>query len=263
MLSRRAEEACRIVDRYPCGDAGDWARRNWTQSVLPYMEEFATAVERRSSGVPEEYFNESSPLFLFIDGKAMFAAAESMRNMPAQEKATVINEVFVPYGDKWQELLGALQKRIGACAEMRSFRTKLVQVADTVKLMFVERGFASHAGAIWDLRRGMIRAFERLRAKVCAATASARAPKTRQRYCLPNAELARLFGVSIKTIVRWKSERNQSEDARCFRSARESERAMYEVARMYKSAHAMRSRRRSIESFNEQVDYSSRRLGRS
>ena len=262
MLSRRAEEACRIVDRYPCGDAGDWARRNWTQSVLPYMEEFATAVERRSSGVPEEYFNESSPLFLFIDGKAMFAMAESMRNMPAQKKATVINEVFVPYGDKWQELLGALQKKIGACAEMRSFRTKLVQVADTVKLMFVEREFASHMDAIWDLRSGMIEAFERLRAKVCAATASARAPKTRQRYCLPNAELARLFGVSVKTIVRWKDERNQSEDARRFRSARESERAMYEAVRMYKSAHAMRSCRRSIESFNEQVDYSSRRLGR-
>ena len=263
MLSRRAEEACRIVDRYPFGDAVDWARRNWTQSVLPYMSEFISAVGRRSSDVPDEYFNENSPLFLFIEGKAMFAVAESMRNMPAQEKATVINEVFVPYGDKWQELLGTIQKRIGACVEIRSFRTKLVQVADTVKLMFVEREFASHMDAIWNIRRDMIEAFERLRAKVCAATASARAPQTRQRYCLPNAELARLFGVSVKTIVRWKNERNQSEDARCFRSARESERAMYEAARMYKGAHATHSRQRSIESFNEQIDYTRRRLDRS
>ena len=262
MLSRRAAEACRIVDRYPCGDTGDWARRNWTQSVLPYMEEFATAVERRSSDVPEEYFNENSPLFLFIEGKAMFAVADSMRNVPAQEKAAVINEVFVPYGDKWQELLGAIQKSIGACAELRSFRTKLVQVADTVKLMFVAREFASHMDAIWDLRSSMIEAFERLRAKVCAATAAARAPQTRQRYCLPNAELARLFGVSVKTIVRWKDERNQSEDARSFRMGRENESVMSGIAQRYRSSHALRSHRRTFEAFNEQVDYSRRRLDR-
>ena len=263
MLSRRAKEACRIVGHYPVDDIGDWTRRNWTQSVLPYMEEFVAAVERRSSDVPEEYFNENSPLFLFIEGKAMFFVAERMREMPAQEMAAVISEVFVPYGDKWQELLAAIQKRIGACAELRSFRTKLVQVADTVKLMFVAREFGSHMDAIWDLRRGMIEAFERLRAKVCAATAPARAPKTRQRYCLPNAELARLFGVSVKTIVRWKDERNQSEDAICFRAARESKSVMRRIAESYRSSHASRSHRRTFEAFNELVDYSRRRLDRS
>ncbi len=260
MLSRRAKEACRIVDRYPCGDTGDWARRNWMQSVLPYMEEFATAVERRSSDVPEEYFNENSPLFLFIEGKAMFAVAESMRNMPAQEKATIINEVFVPYGDKWQELLGAIQKRIGACAEIRSFRTKLVQVADTVKLMFVAREFASHMDAIWDLRSSMIEAFERLRAKVCAATSGPRAPRTRQHYCLPNSELVEIFGVNIRTIVRWKDTRNQSEDAILFRAARTSTNEMYRLAEMYRRAHSKGNQESSRERYNDEMDYSRRRI---
>jgi len=263
MLSRRAAEACRIADRYPSWDVREWARRNWTQSVLPYMEEFAAAVGRRSSDVPEEYFNEHSPLFLFIDGKAMCAMAEGMSNMPAQKMAEVVNEVFLPYGDKWQELLAVIQRRIGACAEMRAFRTKLVQVADTVKLMFVGRGLASHMDDVWRLRRDMIEAFERLRAKVCAAAPSARAPRTRLRYCMPNTELARLFGVSIKTIVRWKDERNQTEEARCFRAARENERAMYEAARIYKGAHATHSRHRSRVSFDERIDYTDRRLDRS
>ena len=261
MLSGRAEEASMIADRYPCGDVREWARRNWTRSVLPYMEEFAAAVGRRSSDVPEEYFNENSPLFLFLDGKAMYAVAEGMGNMPVQEKAAVINEVFVPYGDKWQELLAAIQKRIGACAEMRTFRTKLVQVADTVKLMFVERGFESHMDAVWRLRREMIEAFERLRTKVCAAASGSRAPRTRQRYCLPNAELARLFGVSVKTIVRWKDERNRSDDARNFRMGRECERTMRRIAQHYRSSHASRSHRHSNVTFNEEKDYTSQRLG--
>lgn len=174
MISRRAAAAKEAVEHYPIGDVAEWARRNWTQSVLPYMEEFVSAVKRRSADVPEEYFDETGPLFIFTDLKAMFALAEDMREMPAREKAAVISEVFVPYGDKWQELLAAIQARIGACAETRAFRTKLVQVADTVKLMFVERGLASHVDTVWDLRRGMVEAFAKLRAKVCAANAPAR-----------------------------------------------------------------------------------------
>lgn len=243
MISRRAAAAKEAVKHYPIGDVAEWARWNWTQSVRPYMEEFVSAVKRQTADVPEGYFDETGPLFIFTDVKAMFALAEGMREMPAREKAAVISEVFVPYGDKWQELLAAIQGRIGACAETRAFRTKLVQVADTVKLMFVERGLASHVDTVFDLRRGMVEAFAKLRAKVCAATFGPRTPRTRRRYCLPNSELAKAFDVSIKTIVRWKDERNQSDGARALRMAREDVRMMYEAGRMYQARHSKRQKK--------------------
>ena len=261
LISRRAAAAKEVVEHYPSGDAAEWARRNWTQSVRPYMEEFVSAVKRRTAEVPEGYFDETGTLFIFTDVKAMFALADAMREMPAREKAAVISEVFVPYGDKWQELLAAIQGRIGACAETRAFRTKLVQVADTVKLMFVERGLASHVDTVFDLRRGMVEAFAKLRDKVCAATSGPRAPRTRLHYCLPNSELVEIFGVNIRTIVRWKDTRNQSEDAKLFRAARENERAMYEAARIYRAAHPEKDQKSSQESFNETTDYSRRRIG--
>ena len=103
-------------------------------------------------------------------------------------------------------------------------------------------------------------AFAKLRDKVCAATSGPRAPRTRQHYCLPNSELVEIFGVNIRTIVRWKDTRNQTEEAKLFRAARENERAMYEAARIYRAAHPEKDQKSSQESFNETTDYSRRRI---
>ena len=52
MISRRAAAAKETLEHYPIGDVAEWARRNWTQAVLPYMEEFVSAVKRRTADVP-------------------------------------------------------------------------------------------------------------------------------------------------------------------------------------------------------------------
>ena len=236
MMSQRAKEACERMEPYPVGSAAQWARRNWNEAVLPFMEEFHAALRNRSAAVGEAYFHEGGPLFLFSDVKAMHALACEMKNETAQEKATIMNDVFIPYERKWQEILAAIIKRNRTTrSAVGRFRTRFALVADAVRLMFAVDGLESRFDAMWNLRCKMIEAFGVVRERVCTGSLEAPPRRTHENYCLTNAELAALFNVSVKTIVRWKDERNTTEEAINFRGLREFENAMRQLASDYRS----------------------------
>lgn len=263
-MSSKARVAMDAVEHYPYGDVREWAERNWNEAVRPFMDEFIAAVKNKSALVAEEYFDGTSPAFLFSDVKAMHGMSIGMRDKTPRDKAEIMSRVFFPFGQKWTELLTAIHRRIGACAEVRTFKTKLALVADSIKLMFAESGLEAHAGTVFDLRRGMIEAFGALRDRVCSMAPADLPRRTHRRYCLSNADLAELFGVKIKTITRWKNEANQSEDARKFRLARESERYMRAAADQYKQKRRANGSRREggRVGFCDAIDYGSHRIDR-
>lgn len=235
MISNRAREAMEKVDHYPFGDVREWARRNWAEAVCPYMDEFIAALKNKSAVVSEDYFDETSPVFLFTDVKAMHGLADGMRGKTAREKSEIMSEVFYPLGQKWMELLAAVQKRVGACAEARAFKTKLALVADSVKLMFAEEGLEAHADTVWNLRREMIEAFGALRDRVCAV-APTDLPRTRRpRHVMSNKEMADEIGVSVKTIIRWKDETNMSDWARAFRGVIDDPHGIRRLGEMHRA----------------------------
>ena len=235
MMSQRAKEACNRMEHFPVGSAAQWARRNWNNVVLPFMEEFYAALRNRSAAVDEAYFNEGGPMFLFSDVKAMHALANEMKTASAQEKAAIMNDVFTPYELKWQEILAAIRQRNRTTrSAVGRFKTSFAQVADAVKLMFAVDGLESRVDTVWNLRCKMIEAFGIVRERVCSGSLEVPPRRTHLKYCMTNAELARLFNVSIKTIVRWKDERNTTEEACNFRTVREHEAAMRRMADDYK-----------------------------
>jgi len=250
------------VELYPCGDVREWARRNWVEAVEPFMDEFIAALKHPR--VDEEYFDGQSPMFLFLDVKVMHMLADELRGMPAREKSAIMSEVFFPYGQKWGEVQAAMTARLGACVELRRFKTKLALVADAVKLMFTEAGLENHVETIWDLRREMIESWGALRDQVCRAAAMKAPRRTRLRYCLPNEALAEMFGVSVKTIVRWKDESNQLPAARRLRMARENRQLMEQAAAMYRSQvrDQAQCRQGGRMAYNDEIDYSGQRRDR-
>lgn len=261
-MTRRARAAVAAVDHYPHGDVLEWAERNWRESVRPYMDEFIAASKNKNAPVADEYFDDNSPAFLFMDVKVMHRMADGMRDLAAKEKSEIMSGVFFPFGEKWGELLSAMERRIGACAEIRSFKTKLSQVADSIKLMFVSSEIGSHVDEVWLLRQAMIEAFGALRERVCS-TATADLPHAGRYagYCCDNETLSRMFGVSVKTIIRWKNENDQTRQARAFRLARENHAAMEDLAARYRRGRENRAiiHRRTMEPYNDAVDYGRRR----
>lgn len=264
MMTNRARMAMMAVDHYPDGDVLEWARRNWRDAVCPYMDEFIAAVKNKNAPVAEEYFNDNSPAFLFTDVKVMDGMACGMRGLSPRDKSAIVSEVFGPFGQKWSDLLSAFQRRIGACTEVRSFMTSLSHVADSIKLMFVETGIRSYVDDVWQLRQSMIDSFGALRERVCSAAAKDLARTPRARYCKSNEELAELFGVTVKTITRWKNENNQTPEARKFRMVRESEHGMELAAAEYKRLFRLSAggHGRVRVAYNDAVDINSRRIDR-
>ena len=262
MMTNRARMAMMAVDHYPDGDVLEWARRNWRDAVCPYMDEFIAAVKNKNAPVAEEYFNDNSPAFLFTDVKVMDGMAGGMRGLSPRDKSAIVSEVFGPFGQKWSDLLSAFQRRIGACTEVRSFMTSLSHVADSIKLMFVETGIRSYVDDVWQLRQSMIDSFGALRERVCSA-AAADLPRTGRyaAYCCDNETLSRMFGVNVKTIIRWKNESDQTEQAVAFRGVRESLSAMEDLAERYRQGKENRAilHQRTMERYNEGVDYGRRR----